>query len=149
MESFSLSELRVGREPAVDRLMSVVSPSWARCYDGDALAIARFTVGRAIALIGPSIDCLISFARAPIESVSIVNPDRIDVTPDGGYPLLRQMLEGDPHYDSIPLSLGKSKRGLALWDGHRRLETYRAAGRVDVPGWISIFRNGSGMLRIG
>jgi len=109
---------------------------------------ARFTVARAIALVTDRVDCVFAFGRFPISGVTLLNPQRVDVTPEGGYPMLRSRLEADPLYDSVPISIGRSRRGTSVWDGHRRLETYRAAGRTDLPAWTATFRPGSGLIVI-
>lgn len=143
-----VSEARLDREPLVRSVAGLATGGWDPEFQNDVEKGAWFVVARAIALVGPGIDCVVSFGRVALSSITETNPRRVAVTSKGGYPNLRRRLETDPSYDSVPLSFGRSSRGIALWDGHRRMETYRAAGRSDVPAWVATFRLGSGAIRL-
>lgn len=148
MSSLTVEQSRLSREVLVRELAAMTHGSWDPRFQGDVAPCIRFIVARAIALVSGKIDCEIRFDRFPVSGITVVNPERVEVTPRGGYPILRQRLESDPLYDSIPLSVGRSGRGSSIWDGHRRLETYRAAGRPDFPAWIASFRSGSGLISV-
>lgn len=138
--------VRLSRSELISQLTAIASGGWSARFQNDVAEGAAFIVGRALALTSERVDCVFSFERVPIAGITVLNPDRVSVTPTGGYPVLREALQSDPSYDSIPLSIGRSRRGTSVWDGHRRLETYRAAGRIDVPAWVATFRNGSGLM---
>jgi hypothetical protein len=146
--SFPVGTSRVDRSPIVDAVASIVVRTWDRGFDGDIIALARFVVSRAIALARADVDCVISFGRVLLSDVAVLDPNRVAVTSVGGYPTLLERLRSDPAYDSVPLSVGCSRDGTSLWDGHRRLETYRAAGRTDFPAWSASFHRGSGRVVI-
>jgi hypothetical protein len=148
VSSLTIEQARLSREVLVRELAAMTHGSWDPRFQGDVIPCIRFIVARAIALVSDKIDCEIGFDRFPVSGITVMNPERIEVTPRGGYPVLRQRLECDPLYDSVPLSIGRSARGSSLWDGHRRLETYRSAGRPDFPAWIASFRPGAGLLRV-
>jgi hypothetical protein len=139
-------EVRLDRAPLVSELVGLANGTWDMRFRNDVEEGAAFIVGRALALVTDRIDCVLSFERFPLSDISIVNPLRVSVTPTGGYPILRERLESDPGYDAVPLSIGRARGGASVWDGHRRLETYRAAGRSDVPAWVATFRKGSGLF---
>ena len=140
--TFQLSELRLDRGPLVAATIAIASGSWDRPFQGSIDQCAEFVVARAMALVSPSIGASISFSRVRLADITETNPDRVAITARGGYPQLRQRLVDDPGYDSVPVSVGRSSRGITLWDGHRRMETYRAAGRIDIPAWMATFRRG-------
>lgn len=147
MATFPLSLLRLDRTPLVSALVGMATGSWRASFQEDVCGVAGFMAARIEPLMREDIDCVVSFERIPLGSISQTNPDRISVTPRGGYPMLRHALESDPAYDSVPVSVGRSGRGTALWDGHRRVATYRSAGRQDVPAWVATFRRGNGTVR--
>lgn len=105
---------------------------------------------RVEAALGPGrLDCEVSATRLPLSLEWRTNPLRGHAVRPGGYPALRELLSADPSADSVPLaaaSLGEG--GVLCWDGHRRLETYRAAGRPDVPAWHARFLPGVGRARV-
>ncbi len=146
--ALTVTEARDHRHLLVRWLAALATGAWDPRFQGDAEEGARFTVSRALPLVRPDIDCVLSLERVSISDVAIVNPMRMEATPFGGYPMLRRRLESDPGYDSVPLSMGRSRQGVSLWDGHRRLETYRSAGRSDVPAWTASFRPGRGLLAV-
>lgn len=146
---FQVRKAHFDREPLALAVEAMAHGSWDPAFQNDVREGALFMTSRMIALVSPGIDCLIAFGRVPLRSITDVNPMRVAITAEGGYPLLRERLSADPLYDSVPLSLGRSSRGIALWDGHRRMETYRAAGRSDVPAWVATFRHGVGLIRVG
>lgn len=148
MSSLRVEQARLSREAIVQELNSITRGAWDRRFQGDIVPCIRFIVARAIALVNGQIDCELGFDRFPISGITVVNPGRVGITPQGGYPVLRQRLETDASYDSVPLSVGRSGRGASMWDGHRRLETYRSAGRTDFPAWIATFKRGSGLIRV-
>jgi hypothetical protein len=136
VSSLTIEQARLSREVLVRELAAMTHGSWDPRFQGDVIPCIRFIVARAIALVSDKIDCEIGFDRFPVSGITVMNP------------VLRQRLECDPLYDSVPLSIGRSARGSSLWDGHRRLETYRSAGRPDFPAWIASFRPGAGLLRV-
>lgn len=148
MSGLAIERLRRDRSGAVRELIAMAHGGWDPRFQSDIEQGARFVLGRAMALIGDRIDCEVRFGRFPVSGVTVLDPNRLGVTPAGGYPVLRDRLQADPSYDAVPLSIGRSSRGASLWDGHRRLETYRAAGRSDFPAWIASFVRGSGVLRV-
>ena len=146
MAGHALRDIRLDRTPLVSDLVRVVTRTWDERFDGSVIEIAAFITGRIEGMMDPGMDCVITFGRVPIESITVLNPQRVAVTPAGGYPILARRLASDPSYDSVPIALGRSARGVAIWDGHRRFETYRSVGRRDVPAWTSTFRRGSGLI---
>ena len=134
----TLESCRLERPRLEDEAFSLAVGTWGQAYVGDVRFCASFLVSRIAALVSPKIDCSVSFGRVPVIGITR-NPSRISVTPDGGYPVLRDLLVSDPSYDSVPLCVGVSKAGRILWDGHRRIETYRSAGRESFPAWIARF----------
>lgn len=141
-----VSTVRLDREPLVREVAALASGSWSPEFQNDVTEGAWFVVARAIALVQGGVDCVISFGRVRLVDIGSTNPLRRAVTAEGGYPILRERLALDPAYDSVPLSFGRSSRGITLWDGHRRMETYRAAGRLDVPAWVATFKRGTGLV---
>lgn len=148
MSSLTIEQARLSRETLVRQLASITHGNWDTRFQGDIVPCIGFIVARAVALVSDRIDCELRFDRFPISGITVLNPERVEVTPRGGYPILRQRLEADPSYDSVPLSVGRSGRGASVWDGHRRLETYRSAGRTDFPAWIATLKRGSGLIRV-
>jgi len=140
---------RAERNAIAVQVAALAVVTWDEAFSGDVRIGADFIVSRCLPLIGPTVSCRISFGRVPLESISAVNPQRVSITPNGGYPVLRERLQSDPGYDSVPLCFGRSSRGITLWDGHRRMATYWAAGRTDVPAWIATFKRGPGMITVG
>lgn len=136
------------RAETVALLLSLTEGRFPPSLMGDVREGAEFTVGRALGLMGDRVDCVISLGQVALTEVTTVNPDRVAITAVGGYPQLRRMLTRDPSYEAVPLSVGRSRQGTTLWDGHRRFETYRAAGRGSFPAWIATFRRGSGLLYV-
>lgn len=141
-----LSDLVRSRDPIIEGIHGLASGSWDRDFETDVRACSGFMAARIMGLMSDRLDCTVSYGRVAVSSINMVNPQRIAVTPQGGYPILRSRLSLDPTYDSVPLSVGRSARGVALWDGHRRFETYQAAGRNDCPAWIASFRFGTGFV---
>ena len=139
---------RLGREALVSELVDMASGGWDPSFQGDVVEVAGFALARALAVVTAGVDCVISFGRVPLAGVTVWDPARRAITPEGGYPVLRERLRAEPGYDSVPLAVGVSGRGTAVWDGHRRLETYRAARRPDFPAWIATFRRGRGTVRV-
>jgi len=123
--------------------------TWDRRYDDDARAIAEFTAARIEAALAPGrLDCEVSFERIPLSTGWRTNPKRGHAVRPGGYPALRQLLGRRGDVDSVPLVAATLDGPPSLWDGHRRLETYRAAGRPDVPSWHVRFRPGVGRVSV-
>lgn len=130
-------------------MAAVAQRSWADRYDGDARDIADFAAARIEAALRPGrLDCEVSFERVPLSSDWRTNPLRDRIVRPGGAPALRDALSRRPAYDSVPVVVASSGGSVTLWDGHRRLETYRAAGRPDLPAWHARFRSGSGVVTV-
>lgn len=144
--SFLLAEVRLDRNPAIEGVTGLAIGRWHDQFKDDVRGEAGFSVARAIALIGPGIDCVFTFERVSLAGITAVDRHRIESTGGRGYPMLRESLLSDPGYDSVPLSVARTSRGITLWDGHRRFATYRSAGRNDVPAFVATFRRGSGLL---
>lgn len=100
------------------------------------------------ALRAGRLDCTLSYERLLLSVEWRTNPLREHAVRSGGYPALRSLLVRRPDVDSVPLVAASLDGAPTLWDGHRRLETYRAAGRPDVPAWHARFRTGSGLVSV-
>lgn len=117
-------------------------------FDGDAWAACEFMAARVEAALRPGrLDCAISFGRLPLSSEWRENPLRRRAIRPGGYPTLRAKLESTS-LDSIAIAVASSGEGEIVWDGHRRLETYRAARRPDIPAWRAEFWPGRGVVSV-
>ena len=138
----------IDRTRLISEMLAAARRTWHPRYDGEAREIAGFVAARVEAALGPrSHDCVITFERASLDAEWITNPLRGHAVRPGGYPQLRSLLASSS-IDSVPLAVASSGAGTVLWDGHRRLETYRAAGRPDVPVWHARFLTGSGSVRV-
>lgn len=138
--------MRLDRGALARRMMGLAVRTWDPSYDGDALASARFAIGRVAAAMSPSIDCVLSFERVPLSAVTVLDPARVSVADP--YPILRDQLVAHPTYDSAPLVCARVGGRLSLWDGHHRLATYLDAARPDFPAWVARFSRGSGAVSV-
>lgn len=147
---------RMAREEVFRRLWDPVPAirTWDPKYDEDARFLLKFAIGRVDGVMARdrTLDCSLVFERVPLSSMAFgkANAPSRDA-PDGGYPMLREMLSRFPDRDSIPVcgATLSGVSGYVLWDGRHRYKTYLAAGRSEMPSWTARFSRGSGVLTVG
>lgn len=140
----------VERAQLTARISALAVRTWGERYDADARGIADFTAARIEAALRPGrLDCEVRFERVSLSLEWRTNPLRDHAIRPGGTPGLRDLLQRRVTYDAVPVVVASSSQGpLTLWDGHRRLETYRAAGRTDMPAWHARFFPGTGVVSV-
>lgn len=140
----------VERAALTRAIHSLAVCTWGDRYDSDARDIADFAAARIEAALRPGrLNCEVRFERVALSLEWRTNPLRDHAIRPGGTPSLRELLRRRPGVDAVPVVVASSPGSpLTLWDGHRRMETYRAAGRVDVPAWHARFSPGTGVVTV-
>jgi hypothetical protein len=136
---------RSWRRAARAAIHAIVTPrTWPASYENSVEEIVLFLVSRVDGAIKPNRDCVVTFERVPLSSISRRNAARKN---DGMAELIRR-LSSEPGYDSIPLVLARNESEIAVWDGHHRMRSYERAGRSDIPALVASFKAGDGLVSL-